>query len=151
MGSATLVLVGASGWKHPAWHGGFYPADLPDDWTLSYYSTQFQVVYLPAPVWLATSEVTWQQWLSDTHEGFQFVLEPSTEASVKPASERVVLATPAWQAQHVWWLDEAPDLRQLAQRITRHAASGEPLYVLSRSGDLGLLEQVRTLKQVMGY
>jgi hypothetical protein len=62
-----------------------------------------------------------------------------------------VLATPAWQAQHVWWLDEAPDLRPLAQRITRHAASGEPLYVLSRSGDLGLLEQVRTLKQVMGY
>jgi hypothetical protein len=147
----NLVLVGARGWQHSAWRGGFYPADLPDDWTLSYYSTQFQAVYLPAPVWQAASEDTWAGWLHDTHDGFHFVLEAREAAPAQPVSGRVLLATPAWQAQHVWWLDEAPDLRQLAQRITQHAASGEPLYVLSRSGDLGLLEQVRTLKQVMGY
>jgi uncharacterized protein YecE (DUF72 family) len=107
MTSGNLVLVGASGWQHPAWRGAFYPADLPDDWQLSYYSTQFQA--------------------------------------------RVVLATPAWEAAHLWWLDAAPDLRQLAQRITRHAETGAPLYVFSRSGDLGLLEQALSLKQVMGY
>lgn len=131
-----LVLVGASGWQHPAWRGGFYPEDLPDDWLLSYYNTQLQAVYLPAAVWQAASEATWAQWLHDTRDGFYFVLEP---------------ATPEWEAAHVWWLDEAPDLRALAQRIVQQATTGEPLFVFSRSGDADLLEQANTLKQVMGY
>jgi uncharacterized protein YecE (DUF72 family) len=151
MASGNLVLIGASGWLHPAWRGGFYPDGLPDDWQLSYYNTQFHAVYLPAPVWQAASTATWEQWLHDTQESFHFVLEPGAEAPAQPASARVVLATPAWEAGHVWWLDETPDLRQLAQRITQQAVSGEPLYVFSRSGDLDLLEQARTLKQVMGY
>lgn len=151
MAPGNLVLIGASGWMHPAWRDSFYPDGLPDDWQLSYYNTQFQAVYLPAAVWQATSEATWEQWLNDTREGFYFVLEPGDTATIPSASARVVLATPTWQAAHVWWLDGAPDLRQLAQRITQHAAIGEPLYVFSRSGDLDLLEQASTLKQVMGY
>ena len=62
-----------------------------------------------------------------------------------------MLATPEWTVAHVWWLDEAPDLRALAQRISLQAATGEPLFVFSRSGDLALLRQVDALKQVMGY
>jgi len=151
MTASALVLVGAAGWLHPSWRGGFYPDGLPDDWLLSYYNTQFQAVYLPASVWQAASEASWAQWLNDTQDGFYFVLEPGDAASVKPASERVLLATPAWEAGHVWWLDEAPDLRGLAQRIMQQAATGEPLFVFSRSGALGLLEQANTLKQVMGY
>jgi hypothetical protein len=146
-----MVLVGAAGWQHPAWQGSFYPDDLPQDWQLSYYNTRFQAVYLPAAVWQGASEATWAQWLFDTRDGFYFVLEAGATASIPPASERVLLATPAWQADHLWWLDEAPDLRALAQRISRQAVSGEPLFVFSRSGDLGLLEQAATLKQVMGY
>jgi hypothetical protein len=151
MTSTSLVLVGAAGWQHPAWRGRFYPDDMPDDWMLSYYNTQFQAVYLPASVWQAASEATWAQWLYDTREGFFFVLEPGGAASVKPAAARVVLATPSWEAAHVWWLDEAPDLRQLSQRITHQAVTGEPLFVFSRSGNLGLMEQADTLRQVMGY
>jgi hypothetical protein len=151
MTSSHLVLVGAMDWEHPAWRGRFYPDGLPDDWLLSYYNTQFQAVYLPAAVWRAASAATWAQWLNDTQEGFCFVLEAGDPTSVQPASERVLLAPPAWEASHVWWLDEAPDLRLLAQRITRQAATGELLFVFSRSGDLGLLEQATTLKQVMGY
>jgi uncharacterized protein YecE (DUF72 family) len=151
MTSGNLVLVGASGWQHPAWRGAFYPADLPDDWQLSYYSTQFQAVHLPAAAWQAASAATWEAWLADTHDGFHFVLEPGAAAPPPPVCGRVVLATTAWEAAHLWWLDAAPDLRQLAQRITRHAETGEPLYVFSRSGDLGLLEQALSLKQVMGY
>ena len=147
----SLVLVGASGWHHPAWRGGFYPEDLPDDWLLSYYNTQFQAVYLPAAIWQAASEATWAQWLHDTRDGFYFVLEPGEAASAKPASERVLLPTPEWEAAHVWWLDEAPDLRALAQRIMQQATTGEPLFVFSHSGDADLLEQANTLKQVMGY
>jgi len=151
MTSSPLVLVGASGWLHPAWRSGFYPEDLPDDWLLSYYNTQVQAVYLPAAAWQAASEATWAQWLHDTQDGFYFVLEPGDATSVKPVSERVLLATPAWEARHVWWLDEAPDLRALAQRITQQAATGESLFVFSRSGNAGLLEQANTLKRVMGY
>lgn len=146
-----LVLAGAVNWAHPAWHGGFYPDDLPDDWLLPYYNTQFQAVYLPAKTWQGVSSATWEQWLEDTQPGFCFVLEPAQEAAAKPASERVLLATPEWTAAHVWWLDEAPDLRALAQRIAQQAATGEPLFVFSRSGDLALLRQVDALKQVMGY
>ena len=118
---------------------------------LSYYNTQFSTVYLPAAIWQTASGATWSQWLHDTLDGFYFVLEPGDTASPKPASERVLLATPPWAAGHVWWLDEAPDLRLLAQRITQHAATGEPLFVFSRSGNLVLMEQANTLRQVMGY
>jgi hypothetical protein len=151
MNPPQMVLVGAVGWQHRAWQGDFYPKDLPEDWLLSYYNTRFQAVYLPVAVWQAASEATWAQWLFDTRDGFYFVLEPDTTAPIPISSERVLLATPAWQADHIWWLDEAPDLRALAQHISRQAASGEPLFVFSRSGDLGLLEQAATLKQVMGY
>ena len=151
MQTNQLVLTGAVNWAHPAWHGGFYPDDLPDDWLLPYYNTQFQAVYLPAQTWQGIPSATWAQWLEDTQPRFCFVLEPAQEAAAKPASERVLLATPEWTVAHVWWLDEAPDLRALAQRITLQAATGEPLFVFSRSGDLALLRQVDALKQVMGY
>ena len=124
---------------------------MPDDWLLSYYNTQFHAVYLPASVWQATSETTWIQWRNDTQDDFFFVLEPGDTEYAWPALDRVIQATPAWVEGHVWWLDEAPDLRALAQRITRQAATGEPLFVFSRSGDLAMLEQVNALKQVMGY
>ena len=146
-----FVFTGAVDWVQPAWRGAFYPDDLPDDWLLSYYNTQFQAVYLPATLWQGVSEASWAQWLHDTQDGFVFVLEAGDEGDAKSASARVVLATPAWEASHVWWLDAALDLRALAQRITQQAATGEPLFVFSRSGDLGLLQQVNNLRQVMGY
>jgi hypothetical protein len=151
MTSLPLVLVGAMGWDKPDWRGRFYPDDLPDDWLLSYYNTQYQAVYLPATVWPAASGATWAQWLEDTQDGFCFVLEPGESAAVPPVSPRVLLATPAWKAAHVWWLDEAPDLRALAQRIAQQAATGEPLFVFSLSGNLAQLERVNNLKRVMGY
>lgn len=145
------VLVGAVGWDHPHWRGVFYPDDLPDDWMLSYYNTEFQAVYLPAAVWQAATDLTWTQWLFESQEGFCFVLEPAEERVAKPASERVLVATPAWEKDHVWWLDENPDVRKLAQRITQQASAGIPLFVLSRAGHLALLQQIKSLKQVMGY
>ncbi|MBS1219393.1 MAG: hypothetical protein H6R21_2526 [Proteobacteria bacterium] len=124
---------------------------MPDDWLLSYYNSQFSAVYLPAAVWQAASGTIWAQWLYDTRDGFYFVLEAGEAGPALPASERVVMATPAWEAEHVWWLDEAPDLRVLARRITRQASTGGPLFVFSRSGNLELMEQASTLVQVMGY
>ncbi|MHB1352983.1 MAG: DUF72 domain-containing protein [Thiobacillus sp.] len=151
MGSSTLVPVGAVDWEHPAWRGHFYPEGLPDDWLLSYYNTQFEAVYLPAERWRDVSAATWAQWLADTRDGFHFVLEAAAGAPSMPAPNRVVVADAAWEAKHVWWLDAQPDLRALAARITQHAARAEPLFVFSRSGDLARLEQVKSLKEVLGY
>ena len=151
MQNNQLVLVGGVNWAHPGWRGGFYPDDLPEDWMLSYYNTQFQAVYLPASVWQAVPETSWAQWLNDSQDGFFFVLEPTGEVTPHPPSDRVLLATPAWEKIHIWWLDEAPDMRALAHRITQQTAIGEPLFVFSRSGDLGLMQQVNALRQVMGY
>lgn len=151
MSTDPLVRVGAAGWQYPAWQGAFYPEGLPEDWMLSYYNTQYSAVYLPAAVWQAVSAETWAQWLYDTREAFQFVLEPGGAAVSPPAIPRVQVATPDWTATHLWWLDEAPDLRTLSQRIAQQAVGGEPLYVISRNGNLGLMEQANTLRQVMGY
>ena len=151
MQTSQLVLVGAVCWDHPAWHDRFYPGDLPEDWLLSYYNTQFQTVYLPVSIWGAASSETWAQWLTDTQPEFCFVLEPGPHAFPQPASGRALFATPEWEREHVWWLDEMPDMRALAQRITRQMETGQPLFVFSRSGNLALLEQVLTLKQLLGY
>lgn len=149
--AAPLVYVGSAGWTHADWRGRFYPDDMPEDWLLSFYNTQFQAVYLPAAVWQAATDSDWRQWLNDTREDFRFVLETAPERAAAPVSARLLWADTAWQAAHLWWLDEAPDLRALAARISRHAAEGEPLFVFSRAGDLARLEQVAALKQVMGY
>lgn len=149
--SGALVLVGAVDWVHPAWRGQFYPEGLPDDWLLSYYNTQFGAVYLTAERWRNASPATWTQWLADTQEGFHFVLENAPRTSSVPASDRVLVADAAWKARHVWWLDGELDLRALAARITQHATRAEPLFVFSRSGDLVALEQVKSLKEVLGY
>ncbi|AAZ97854.1 hypothetical protein Tbd_1901 [Thiobacillus denitrificans ATCC 25259] len=151
MESSALVLVGAVDWVHPAWRGQFYPEGLPDDWLLSYYNTQFEAVYLAAERWRDVSPATWAQWLADTQDGFHFILETAARAPYVPASGRVVVADAAWEAKHVSWLDAQPDLRALAARITQHAARAEPLFVFSRSGDLARLEQVKSLKEVLGY
>ncbi len=149
MSAACLINLGAEDWLHPAWRDHFYPAGLPDDWLLSYYNTQFQVVYLSAARWQAASTTEWAQWLDDTQPGFRFLLEPGTVPP--PCDARVIEATPDWCAAHLWWIDASPDLRELARYASARAASGEPFFVISRSGNLDLLEQVATLSQVLGF
>lgn len=151
MTAPFLVRVGAVGWQHAAWRGAFYPDDLPEDWMLSYYNTQYAAVYLPASVWRAASAEHWAQWLYDTRDDFHFVLEPGDPGAALPASPRIRRAEPAWAAAHLWWLDDAPDLRALSRCIAQHAASGETLYVISRDGDLARMAEADTLRQVMGY
>lgn len=151
MKTTYLICSGTVQWKIPAWRGSFYPEDLPDDWMLSYYNTHFRAVYLPFSEWPTIPEATWSEWLHETQENFYFLLEPGEPLAGFPASERILLASPAWSDAHLWWLDENFDLRALSQRITKQAASGEPLFVISRRGDLQKLQAVDSLRQVLGY
>ncbi len=149
MSVTHLIYVGADDWLHPGWYDQFYPVGLPDDWRLPYYNTRFQTVYLSAARWQAASAAEWTQWLADTQSGFRFLLEPGSDAI--PRDSRVIEATPDWCASQLWWIDETTDLRQLARHANARASAHEPFFVISRSGDLGRLEQVVTLSQVLGY
>ena len=149
MSASRLIFAGAEDWLHPHWREAFYPDGLPDDWLLSYYNTQFQTVYLPAVRWQAASAVDWAQWLDDTQPGFRFLLEPGTLSP--PSDARIIMATPAWCDTHLYWIDAFPDLRELARQASAGAVSGEPLFVVSRSGDLDKMDQVMTLSEVLGY
>ena len=150
MASTDFLYLGSQDWRHPAWRGGFYPEDLPDDWLLSYYNNQFQLVYLTAGQAAAATPDDWARWLADTLERFVFLVEVDAGLAL-PASPRIRLVQPDWAASHICWLEAAGDLRALSQRIAAHAASGEALFILSRTGDLAGLHRVDELRQVMGY
>lgn len=69
------LSVGAWGWKHPEWENDvFYPADLPADWQLSYYSNEFDVVVVPATYWGADGYGE-EDWLDDVEDDFIFYIE----------------------------------------------------------------------------
>lgn len=69
------MQVGAYGWLLPHWIGGFYPEDLPSQWTLSYYSNVFNTVMVPASYWQQGSGYDCDSWLEDVHEDFGFYFE----------------------------------------------------------------------------
>jgi hypothetical protein len=150
MTSTGFLYLGTQDWRHPAWRGGFYPDDLPDDWLLSYYNNHFQSVYLTAEQAAAATPEDWATWLADTLERFVFLVEFDETLNL-PASPRVRPVQPDWAARHLCWLEAAGDLRALSQRIAAHAATGEALFILSRTGDLAGLDRVAELRQVMGY
>ena len=73
------IDLGAYGWRHSHWLNTFYPEDLPvsgsEDWRLTYYSNEFNVVLVPADYWKKTQDVDCEAWLDAVHEGFQFFVE----------------------------------------------------------------------------
>lgn len=152
--SATdyAVLLGAEGWLHPGWSGEFYPDDLPEDWRLTYYNTQFHAVFLPHAVWSGATAAEIRQWLEDTHPGFRFVLEPgpgdATDASAASLFGDRLGRIARREDPHLLWFDAQTDLRQLKAAID---AAPKPLYLFSRDAHLPSLRQVATLLVLMGY
>ena len=71
------VLIGAYGWKHPAWNYDFYDEDLPEDWQLGFYANEFPVVYVPASDWLEQADLA--EWEEEVTESFRFILDVPCE------------------------------------------------------------------------
>lgn len=69
------LRVGARGWDRAAWHGRFFPPDLPADWRLAYYGAFAQAVLVPRDVWAKADEPTWHAWARDVPPVFRFHLE----------------------------------------------------------------------------
>lgn len=150
--SCYSVYSGAVGWMHASWRGDFYPEDLPDDWQLSFYNTQFRCVYLPYPLWRDVPDEEVAGWLRDTREGFRFVLQmpENSDAETARLAGRFGESGVSEQQVDILWLEGKPDLRDLAQRMLKAAQGGSPLFLILRDGAPGQLRQVGELMDVLG-
>jgi hypothetical protein len=142
------VLLGALGWDWPDWEGGFYPLDMPPEWRLTFYNTQFQCVFLPAAQWRGATGEALAQWADDTHDRFVFLLEGEDETPVpQPLREKAMCISE--KDERITWFDGQTDLRWMAEGLKKQVDG--PRILLSRDGDLSQLERVRTLLGLLGF
>lgn len=149
--------LGAIGWEHGAWTGSFYPEEMPQEWRLSFYNTQFECVLLPYHDWSARALDELNSWREDTLERFRFLLERPPGAlsdgdrtRVAALADKAVLLGPEENARLLWF-DAGSDLRELAARLQATAADGHALYLVSRDADQARLAEARHLLDALGY
>lgn len=152
--SRTAVFLGVSDWRHPEWSGAFYPPDLPADWGLTFFNTQFSCVWLPYPAWSSLSSDEVRAWFEDTHDGFYFVLEhhdplSAEEADLVKAFGRLLGRFCRKDDPALVWFGRHPDVKAIAARV-QAATVTEPVFLLSENADLAGIEQVRTLLELLG-
>ena len=152
-------LLGAIGWDHDSWVGGFYPDDMPPEWRLAFYNTAFSCVYLAHEEWAGRDLQTLAGWVADTREAFRFVLEAdpaglrdSDKIRLEVLAPRIglILGNQAETGGRVIWLEGSPDLKKLAKDLQAFAATQEAVYVIVRDHDLETMKQVKTLLEIMG-
>lgn len=85
------MRIAAYGWDHPGWEGGFYPADLPEEWRLAYYANAFPAVVVPAPLALGATGRELAHWAGETAQSFRFLVELPLEAGGQAAARCAVL------------------------------------------------------------
>jgi hypothetical protein len=145
--SETRILLGSLGWSWPGWVDNFYPQDMPPEWRLAYYNTQFDCVFVPSVQWLGVANAELEQWREDTREQFLFLLEDGDGGDIpQPLQGRAVRT--AAQNERILWFDAQSEIKQLADDI-RTMQEGT-CFLLSRDGDLSQLERVRTLLELLG-
>ena len=149
------VYCGAIDWRHDSWGRWFYPADLPVDWRLTYFNTQFSCVWLPYATWRDAALEEVHGWVEDTRADFRFLLEagplpePHELALLEILAPRMGLHCAADHADLVWF-EKGVDLRNLARLLEGRARDDRAIYLLSRDGDQSTLEQVETLIGLFG-
>jgi len=142
------VRLGAMGWSNPAWRETFYPADMPDEWQLTYFNTQYNCVFLERAVWQHASPDQMTQWDADTHEQFLFLLEsgePQPHLAALPGKALLIRRDDA----SILWFSRDSSLKEMAAALSGNAGV-RPRFLISRDGDLGQMERVATLLEVMG-
>jgi hypothetical protein len=83
--------VAPLGWTELADAGSFYPADLPDDWRLTYYANAFSAVLVPHDLWSVAPTAALAGWRDDVHAGFRFFLESADDPQDASAAVRAAL------------------------------------------------------------
>jgi len=152
------VRLGLADWRRPELLDTFYPAELPEEWRLSYYASQFTCVWLDHSAWADLTPALAQQWREDTGRSFRFVLEAGDPGFVSGQGSEAGEALArlgerlagVMDADHpsLIWLEPDVDLRTLNDVLRRWLDGegwGGDLYLLARKVDLATLEQVETL------
>jgi uncharacterized protein YecE (DUF72 family) len=112
-----IVRLGALDWRFPAWRGGFYPADMPEEWQLTYFNTQYNCTFLAQAVWRHASAAEMTQWHADTHERFRFLLEADADETLPPELADKALLISRSDAR-IAWFNRDTSLKELAARLT---------------------------------
>lgn len=145
---SSSVRLGSLGWSNPAWRETFYPADMPAEWQLTYFNTQYNCVFLERADWQQASPEQMAQWDADTHAQFLFLLE-----SEAPQSPPAALSGKALLMRRddpcILWFARDSSLKELAAALSG-VSGAAPRFLISRDGDLGQMERVATLLEVMG-
>lgn len=71
------VRIGISGWSYDAWHGDFYPEDLPKSRQLDYASRRFASLEVNGSFYGLIQPGTWRDWRDRTPRGFIFAVKGS--------------------------------------------------------------------------
>jgi hypothetical protein len=140
--------LGAAGWDWPEWSYVFYPPGMPEEWRLTYYNTQFACVFLAAPAWRHAGAAAYKAWAADTHEHFQFLLEDALPEDIPEALAGRALGV-GREDPRLLWFDGRTSLKTLAEQLALPGREAQ-LYLISRDGDMGQIERVRTLLELMG-
>jgi len=78
------IVVGARGWRHPAWQQDYYPEDIPEEWRLGFYGNEFNTLILPWADWCEGIESEWCEQLDDLDDNFHLYLELPSEVQALP-------------------------------------------------------------------
>lgn len=143
------ALLGAAGWTWPAWADAFYPSDMPEEWRLTYYNTQYHTVFLAEADWRSAGEPVIASWAEDTHGEFVFLLEGASEPELPVALQGKAMGLRR-DDPRLLWFDHETSLKLLSQRISAQGQE-EPFFVLSSDGDIAQIERVRTLLDLLGF
>ncbi len=143
-----VIYLGARDWLGSNWEAGLYPADLPEDWRLAYFSSQFNCVWLEAEQWRSVTGPEFMKWCEDVHSRFLFLLAADPGASL-PAELAGRARLIGGDDVRLRWFDKDTDLAVLAREL-QAAGAPQEMFLLSRDGDLGQIERVRTLLELLG-
>lgn len=158
--------VGSAGWAHASWLGGLYPEDLPPEWQLMFYSNEFSCVYLPYIEWSQRDDKELLGWANNVAARFRFVLEASPRGMSPEDKRKIALLgsnfgllvdasgmalQEAGMVGEVLWLEKDHDLKLLAQALQTKASEQVPIFIISREHDLGIMQQVKTLLEIMAF
>ncbi|MCW8983185.1 MAG: hypothetical protein OQK13_03990 [Gammaproteobacteria bacterium] len=94
------IDIAAYGWQGESWQG-FYPADLPEDWRLDFYSNEHRAVVVPVAVWQSSCADDLEDWLDAVHDEFRFYFEAAP--GLKP-SDDLLAAIAALGGQFGGWI-----------------------------------------------
>jgi uncharacterized protein YecE (DUF72 family) len=85
------LFAGTSGWSYPSWRPAFYPAGLPNEEFLSFYSQRFPSVELNSTGYRLPAEEQFERWAAQVPAGFRFAVKmpPRALRSLGTFEERV--------------------------------------------------------------